>query len=140
MSDTVYELSNPLTGMSGYNCSSFLVKADATASSYLANTTGKLYLTAELNATMAGATLNLNSPLVLAIGVSAALRSEWKNNDFHFAGNLADSEAAAAKAAMAKTKSAATSFDSAAAKLKTKTTQLANEAEMLGAYTFILEG
>lgn len=134
-----YTLSMPLSGMTGYNADSFQVKADATASSYIANTTGKLYMTAEFAATLAGVTLNLNAPTVLSITAKMNLKAEWKEGEFSFSGTVAENEAAKNKAAMQKTKSAITHLKNKAASLDSKVTQLGNHASTLQTYVALME-
>lgn len=134
-----YTLSAPLYGMSAYNADSFQVKADATASSYIANTTGKLYMTAEFAATLAGVTVNLNAPTVLSITAKMNLKAEWKEGEFSFSGTVAENEAAKNKSAMQKTKSALTHLKNKAASLDNKVTQLGNHAETLHTYAAIME-
>lgn len=138
MSST-YNLAAPLYGMTAYNASSFQLKADATASSYIANTTGKLYFTAEFAATLAGVTLNLNAPTVLSIEAKMNLKAEWKEGEFQFSGTVAENEAAANKAIMQKTKSALTHLKSKAAALDGKVTELGNHAATLHTYGAMME-
>jgi len=136
---TTYTLSAPLTGMTAYNASSFQVKADATASSYAFNTTGKLYLGGEFAATMAGVTLNLNAPPVLSISARMTFKAEWKEGEFQFSGTVAEQEAAKNKSAMQKTKSAISHLKNKAAALDSKVTQLGNHADTLHLYGTLME-
>lgn len=136
---TEYYFGMPAYGMTAYNGSSFQVKADATASSYLANTTGKLYMTAEVAATLAGITINLNAPTVLGISANGSLKAEWKEDEFQFSGNVAKTETAKAKAALQKTESALSHMKAKATALKAKATELSNHTEALQLYTAIVE-
>lgn len=139
MSTTTYTLSNPLTGMTDYNSSSFLMKADATASSYVANTTSKLYFSADFNATLAGATFNVNSPIVLAISAKMKIKAEWKNGHFMSSEAVAKHESAAATAILQKTKSALTDLKAKMTAIDTAVTDLNNHADTVALYATLME-
>lgn len=136
---TTYNLEAPGFGMTAYNESSFQMKADATASSYLANTTGKLHFSGELEATLAGVTLNVNSPVVISIEMVNTIKGEWHDGEFKLATTVADEEAAASKAAMQKTESKLTALKAKATAMKAKATDLANHASTLSGYALLME-
>lgn len=136
---TTYTLEAPAFGMTAYNESSFEMKADATASSYLANTTGKLHFSGELDATLAGVTLNLNSPLVIAIEAVNTIKAEWHDGEFKLAATVAEEEAAATKAALQKTESKMADLKSKVASMKTKATKLSNHAATLSGFALLME-
>lgn len=138
MSNT-YVLGPTLSGMTAYNADSFLLKADATASSYIANTTGKLYFTAEFNATLAGVTVNLNAPTVLAIEAKLKLKAELKNGHFEFSETAAKNEAAKAAAILSKTKSALTDMKAKMTAIEANVTELNNNASMVRLYGALME-
>lgn len=139
MGTTTYTLEAPAFGMQAYNESSFQMKADATASSYLANTTGKLHFSGELDATLAGVSLNLNSPVVITIEAVNTIKAEWHEGEFKLSTTVADAEAAATKAAMQKTESKMAHLKSKLAAMKTKATALSNHAATLTGYALLME-
>ncbi len=135
-----YSLSQPLSGMTAYNSSSFQMMAAVTASTFAANTTGKLYLTAELSATLAGVAISLNAPAVLAIEAVNSFKAEWNDGKFKFSGTVAEEEGAAAKAAMQQTESALATLQANVSALKTKATELGNHGATLRLYATLMEG
>lgn len=135
-----YALSAPLSGMTAYNSSSFQMTAAATATTYAANTSAKLYFTAEFAATLGGVTLSVNAPAVLAIEAAMTLKAEWHDGKFQFSGTVAKAEGAAAEAALQKTESVVAALEAKAAAIKSKAADLANHGATLRLYATLMEG
>lgn len=134
-----YTLEKPTSGMTFFTDTSYQVKADATASSFLARTLGKLEFAGELNATLAGATLNLNSPAVIAIKAVVAAEFKWHNGHFVSGHTLAAAEAATLASAMQKTKTCMDNIESGLTSIANKVSNLANHEATLSAYTVMME-
>ncbi|MBN9526629.1 MAG: hypothetical protein J0H82_10510 [Alphaproteobacteria bacterium] len=134
-----YTLEKPTTGMTFFTDTSFLVKLDATASSFLARTTGKLEFAGELNATLAGATLNLNAPAVVAIKAVVAAEFKWHNNHFVSGHTLAAAEAATLASAMQQTQTCLDNIETGLTSIASKVSNLANHEATLSAYTVMME-
>lgn len=134
-----YTLEKPTTGMTMFTDTSILVKADATASSFLARTMAKLEFAGELNATLAGATLNLNSPAVIAIKAIVAAELKWHNGHWHSGHTVAAAEAATLATAMQQTKTCMDNIESHMASIATRASSLANHESTLSAYTLLME-
>jgi hypothetical protein len=139
MANSTYTLEAPLFGMTAYNASSFQLKADATASSYIANTTGKIYFTAEFAATLAGITVNLNAPPVISIEAKLNFKAEWKDGEFQFSETVAKNEAAKATATLNKTKSILTDLKAKMTDIEANVTELNNHADTVSLYGALME-
>lgn len=134
-----YTLGAPLFGMTAYNADSFMLKADATASSYAANTTGKLYFAAEFAATLAGVTVNLNAPPVIAIEAKLNFKAEWKDGEFQFSETVANNEAAKATATLQKTRSMLSDMKAKMTDIEANVTELNNHADTVRLYGALME-
>ncbi len=134
-----YTLEKPTSGMTLFNDSSLLLKADATASSFLARTMGKLEFAGELNATLAGATLNLNAPTVLAIKAVASWEWEWHNGHIQSGHAVAALQASTLATAMQQTKSSLDQLESRLTSMVDRAINLENHEATLSAYALIME-
>ncbi len=136
---TEYYFGVPAHGWTTFSGSSFQVRADTTASSYISNNATKLYLSGEMSAKLAGVALNLNSPAVLAIGINGDFKSEWKDGEFQFCETIAAAETTKAKAALQATQSALTDLETKVQAMKATTTEMSNHASAVSMYAALLE-
>ncbi len=136
---TSYTLEAPAYGMTAYNESSFQVKGDATASSFLANTAGKLHFSGALDATLAGVTLNLNAASVISIEAVNTIKAAWHNGQFKLSTVAADEDTAAIAAAMQKTESKLRDFSERSFWMKETATRLSARVTKLASCAVLME-
>lgn len=134
-----YYFGLPANGWTSYNATTVQVRADATASSFISNNATKLAMSADLTVKLAGAVINLNSPAVLSIGITGDVKAQWKQGEFHFAGDLAKIEATKASAGMQKTESVLSDFKTTVQKFSTVATDAANHAAAISMYAALVE-